>query len=142
MSLDRRRAWISWDPIDGGYSGYIGALDDEGRECGLVEHTPENESFSAVMAWAAARAAQIIIRPHWDPSTHYTSGSNPSASHPLLDLALADRPAVMWELPPPEQLTSIVGNCAHCDWSATYDSREELEAGYLEHARTAHGPTS
>lgn len=94
-------AWIAWWPFDGdepiladavtpelgSYTGYIGLIDDSGREVGVADQMPELWRIDEVLAWARKRSRHIRIRPSWDPSTTYFHGdSELNPGLPLLQL--------------------------------------------------------
>ena len=137
MCRSGQRAWISWNPIDCTYSGYLADVDEEGHEVAMIGDAPGDLDFHAIIGWARAVAAQVFIRPHWDSGTTYWAGDGDHASLPLLDETRAGEPA---DAAPemPFVISGLIANCAHCDWHGTFADQDELSAAYSAHAHEAH----
>lgn len=139
MFRERRRTWISWNPVDCTYSGYLAEVDEDGREVAKIDDAPDGLDFHEIIGWARASAAQVLIRPHWDSGTTYWAGDGDHRGLPLLDPTRAGEPADT----APERsvvISGVLGNCAHCDWHGTFDNHADLAAAYGTHAVEAHLP--
>jgi hypothetical protein len=77
------RVWIAWwfarRPQDAAthpphYLCYWEGLADDS---GLLENGPDFEHLHDALAWARRRADNIVVRPTWDPETHYWAGQGP-----------------------------------------------------------------
>lgn len=66
--------WIAWDPDSERYVGYLGELDQADAEIAHVENTPTVRDLDKILAWAREAASVVIVRPEFDPSTHYSAG--------------------------------------------------------------------
>jgi hypothetical protein len=78
--------WIAWDSDTERYGGYLGELDDNDTEIALVENSPAVRDLDRIIAWARGAASVVIIRPEFDPSTHYSAGQRRAGRRGLPEL--------------------------------------------------------
>jgi hypothetical protein len=67
-------AWIAWWSAADCYTGYIGRIDEDGREVELLEQMPDFREIELVLSWARERSPHVRIRPEWDEAAYYWAG--------------------------------------------------------------------
>lgn len=134
----RGRCWLSWDDPTQRYTGYLAEPDEAGREVRFVEDAPKLRSVYAALGWANENAASTFIRPHWNTGTTYHTGDRDRPNHPRLDLERAGEPPSRPQSSSPREVSGVVGNCVHCDWTGTFPTGDDLRAAYAQHVAASH----
>ena len=140
VARSTHRAWVVWNPLDRTYAGYVASLTGDGREVAKVADAPDGIPFEQVIGWATQMAAEVFVRPHWDPSTTYWAGDGVHDAHPLLDRDRAGEPVEVVD-DGPVTISGVIANCADCDWHGTFPNHAELLTAYAAHAHD-HGSGS
>ncbi len=88
--------WIAWedfsrstgwpDEDDPWVPGYDVSWQPDDPTSGWCETGPAFEDLHEALRWARLRTDAVVVRPSWDPSTHYWAGSGRGRhGHPPLD---------------------------------------------------------